>query len=106
MTLRDQILTDLNEVIFNTADFAEALTYTPAGGTAKTINGIFRDPYQAVNPETSRVEATMPYVLVKTADLTAGVRGTIARAGGSAYSIIETQPEAFGRTRLILEEAS
>jgi hypothetical protein len=106
MTLRDRILTDLDDVFFNTDDFAEALTYTPAGGTAKTINGIFREPYQAMNPVTAEVEATVPYALVKTADLAAGVRGTIARADGSSYTIIETRPEAFGLTRLILEEAS
>jgi len=40
MTLKTQIAADLNTVFFNTDDFADSVTYTPAGGTAKTIKAI------------------------------------------------------------------
>lgn len=40
MTLASQMASDLNTVFFNTGDFAMAITYTPAGGPAKSIKAI------------------------------------------------------------------
>ena len=41
--------TDVERAIM-LADFGESVTYTPSGGSASTITGIFDKEYQAVDP--------------------------------------------------------
>ena len=41
MTLKQQMALDLNNLILNTDEFAESSTYTPRGGTAKTIKAVW-----------------------------------------------------------------
>jgi len=38
VALKDQIAADLAATLFNTDEFAQEITYTPANGTAQTIN--------------------------------------------------------------------
>lgn len=40
MTLKTQMATDMKEVFLNSDEFAESITYTPYGGSAKTINAV------------------------------------------------------------------
>jgi len=47
MTFKDQLAADLASVFFNTDEFAEAATYTPSGGAAKTIGMIPDDEVPA-----------------------------------------------------------
>jgi hypothetical protein len=46
MTLKDQILSDLDDVFYNTDDFGESVTYTPEGevGAATIIIPMAADP--------------------------------------------------------------
>ena len=41
MTLREQIQSDVAAVFLNTDEFAESVSYTPLGGAATPIDGIF-----------------------------------------------------------------
>jgi hypothetical protein len=40
MSLQDQIQADVGDIFLNTEDFAVEITYTPQGGTPKTIKAI------------------------------------------------------------------
>jgi len=61
MTLKADILTDLDDVFFDSDEFAESVTYTPKGGAASTITAIvikdspFQEPYVR-GEETARCE--------------------------------------------------
>lgn len=37
MTFKTQVLADIESIYFNTSEFAETVTYTPKGGSAKSI---------------------------------------------------------------------
>jgi hypothetical protein len=104
MTLKTDILSDLDSVFFNNDEFSENLTYTPSGGKATTIKGIFTDPYEAVNPATHEAETTAPTVLAMNADITGIAHGDIITRGSTAYEVIGIQPDTHGTTRLVLSE--
>jgi len=106
MTLKTDILTDLDSTFFSNDEFSEALTLGLAGMTALTIKGIFDDPYEAVNPETQEIETTAPTALVMTADVDGVVNhgDIITRSTGTAYEIIGIKPDGAGTTRLILSQ--
>jgi len=38
MSFKDMMKNDLKDVVLNTDEFAQAVVYTPSGGTARTIN--------------------------------------------------------------------
>jgi hypothetical protein len=47
MTFKQDLLDDLDEVFFDTDDFADTATWTPTGGAAVSVNGLFDSHYQA-----------------------------------------------------------
>ena len=66
MTLKQQMIADL-DIFFNTDEFAEEITYTPAGGSATTITMIpdaQNAGIQSVAPESDSM-----IIYVKTSDV-------------------------------------
>lgn len=56
MTFKNQLATDMAEVILNTDEFAEDIVYTPKGGNAATIAAIvLRTPINAGSEDQARV---------------------------------------------------
>jgi len=108
MTLKADILTDLDSTFFNNDEFSEDLTLSPGGMADRTIKGIFADSYEAINPDTGAVETTAPTVLVMTSDVedVANHGDVITRSTGTRYEIIGIKPDTAGTTRLILSEDS
>ncbi len=52
MTFRDQTLTDFKNCLLNTGEFAEAVVYTPSGGSPKTVNAIVvRERIESKGPD-------------------------------------------------------
>lgn len=96
--------TDADRLSMLTA-LGEQVTYTPSGGVAKSVYGIFTAPYQAVNPATAQVESTDPQCVCRTSDLTGTVRGGTIVRGGTTYNILSAQPDGEGMTNLVLGEA-
>lgn len=99
MTLKDTIEADLN-VFFDTKDFAQSATYTPAGGQAKTINCIFDDAFAAVQG----VESSDPQVLVKDSDVIDVKHGDTLAVAGTTYKVRGIHPDGTGITTLILSK--
>lgn len=104
MSLRDQLQTDLDEVVFNPDDFAQAGTITHAGGTAYEVLGIFSAPYQEVDLDSHQaVQSVHPTFMVRTQSLTAvPKRDDKVVIGGVEYKVRESQPDGFAVTTLIL----
>lgn len=73
MTFKTQLAADLNNVFFNTDEFAESITYTPAGGTAKTITAIcnVEDPAS----QTPAPPGDSMIILARSSEVTAPGRG-------------------------------
>lgn len=106
MGLKDDMIADLAGAFFASADFAVAATLTPVTGTPYTINGIFDDAYQAIDPNSGTVVSSVTPVF-KTAvsflraDL---VRGDQITIEGIVYKIRDQQPDGVGVVDLFLTE--
>lgn len=86
MTLATQILTDAKKVFVNDVEFGEAITYTPAGGSAKPITALVDASFDVetgtlVDTRQSIVimaDATLGIALPKPGDI-ATIRGRFCR---------------------------
>ena len=105
MTLKTDIIADLDNTFFNNDEFSDDLTLAPAGMEARTIKGIPTDPYESLNPATNEVETTAPTALVMSSDVVdiANHGDTITR-GTTVYEIIGIQPGGTGTTLLSLSQ--
>lgn len=93
-TFKQDILADLDDVFFDTDEFASAATFK--GTTA--INVIFTNAYRIVND----VESYGPQALCKTSDVSSAVHGNTLAVGGVTYYVIGIRPDAVGKTLLLL----
>jgi hypothetical protein len=83
----------------------QSVTYTPGGGAAATVRGVFDRAYQRVEAGEADVSSSGPAVFVTLADLGSdpetddGARVTVA---GETYRIREVQPDGTGGAMLLL----
>lgn len=103
MSLLNQIDEDRSTFI-STDDFAVSVTYTPDGGEATTISGIFDDEYQAMNTETGEVETSPPQIQVSSDDVEGVSHGDTIIKRATTYNIIGIHPDGTGLTVLILSK--
>lgn len=85
MTLKADMTTDLT-TFFNTDEFAESVTYTATGGTAKTITVI-------LDKENPTIQATTPpgdrmIILAKYADITAPRKGDTFTINSETWYVV------------------
>ena len=85
------------------AEFTEAATYTPAGGTARQLDGIF-DHVSEVSDigayiEADGVAATFD---VATSQVTGIALGDAVAVRGYAYRVVGLEPDGTGRTVAVL----
>ena len=93
-------------IFFSTNDFGDAASYTPQGGSAITINGIFDD-------ETLEVEAggevavamEQPEFTCRTSDVSSAAEGDTININSQNYTIRVVRNDGTGVTVLVLEEA-
>ena len=89
------------------SDFAVDATYTPAGGTAKTIKSIFDSEYITMSPAGDiGVESVSPAAYCKTSALTGAKHGDTLVISGTTYYIVGIHPDGTGITILILSRDS
>ena len=93
-------------VFFDTDDFATASSYTPTGGSASTVNGIFDNEFFEVDPLSGvGVVSAQPRFICAMADLPSGaVSGDAITVDSTAYTVRVIQPEGTGVTTLVLEK--
>jgi len=104
MTLKEDILTDIADVFLDTDEFADEGVWCNRYSEEKTINGIFDDEYEQVNPATGMIETTAPQFQVATSDIDGMLRSETVTIGGTTYYIIGIHPDGTGMTTLILSE--
>jgi len=103
MTLKDLILSDIDDVILNPDDFAVAITHTPTGGDATTIYGIFDANYSEFSPFDGDVATSEPSVLCDSLDVAAIKNNEPMVIKGVTYRINGPgEPDGTGMTRVRL----
>lgn len=103
MGLLDQISSDRTTFI-SSDDFAVEVVYTPSGGDAETISGIFDAEYTARNTATGEIETSAPQIQVATRDILSIAHDDTIVKSGTTYNVIGIHPDGTGMTVLILSE--
>ena len=85
-------------------DFGVTGTYTPAGGSASSVSGIFDTDFVEVDTGGSESFAQQQATFMcRTADVSDAAEGDSLMIGGETYIIRIVQPDGTGMTNLILE---
>lgn len=92
-------------IFFDVDDFGTAATYTPVGGAAVTVNGIFDNP-QASRNATEMLDITIPapQFVCRTSDVANVAEGDGLVIGGVSYIIRVTLTDGTGVSTLLLEK--
>jgi hypothetical protein len=93
-------------VFLSINDFGIAATYTPAGGSAATVNGIFDNDIVEVDAGGSIAMAVrQPRFLCRTQDVSSAADGDAITINSASYTIRMVDHDGTGMTNLILEKA-
>lgn len=96
--------TDIERAIM-LADFGVSVSYTPSGGSASTITGIFDSQYQAVETGGEVAFAIeQPKLAVKTSDVSSAAEGDTVVISGVTYKVTVVMDDGTGMTDLALEK--
>jgi len=92
-------------IFFDVDDFGTAATYTPDGGSASTVNGIFDDP-QASRNATDLLDITIPapQFVCRTSDVASVAEGDALVVNSVSYTIRVVLTDGTGVTTLLLEK--
>jgi len=104
MTLKADMLTDIADVFLDTDEFADEAVWVDSGDESHTINGIFDEESEQVNPADGMIETTAPQFECASADVSGASRGDSVTVSGTTYYIIAIQPDGTGMTTLILSK--
>lgn len=95
MTFKTQLTDDLKNVFLNTDEFAESATYTPAGGTAKTISVIIDEGSgEGYMGADALDHAAIMRIMVS--DISEVVAGDQVTCGSDIWEIVDGEKSADG----------
>ncbi len=101
---------DLADDVLKTAlaEFGQPTTYTPRGGVAFPLTGIFDAAYQLVSLGGDvEIDAVGPVLGVRLADFaTPPAHGDGVVIAGTSYVVRSVQPDGQGGARLVLHPAA
>jgi len=87
------------------ADFGVTASYTPAGGSASNITGIFDNDIQEIDAGGAATFAIeVPRFLCRTSDATSAAEGDSLVVSGVTYSVSSAFKDGQGMTELRLEK--
>jgi len=97
--------TDDRADFVNTSDFGSAGTYTPDGGSAATVNGIFDKPASSIPLDSGEVDvdSNTPTFLCQTSDVSSAASGDTLTINSVGYTVVGVQEDGQGMTNLVLE---
>jgi hypothetical protein len=93
-------------IFFDVDDFGTAATYTPVGGQAVTVNGIFDNP-QASRNATDLLDITIPapQFVCRTSDVASAAEGDSLVVNAISYIVRVVLTDGTGVSTLLLERA-
>ncbi|MFW6299490.1 MAG: head-tail joining protein [Oceanicaulis sp.] len=90
-----------------TSALGEPVTYTPVGGQAVEVRGVFtRDYIVAGQEDQLSAESFAPAVTLRAADCPNRRQGDAFSIGGEEFTAVEVQPDGRGMVVFILHEAA
>lgn len=91
-------------IFFDVDDFGSAATYTPVGGQAVTVNGIFDNP-QASRNATDLLDITIPapQFVCRTSDVANAAEGDSLVVNSVSYIVRVVLTDGTGVSTLLLE---
>jgi hypothetical protein len=92
------------EVFFSADDFGVTATYTPLGGSASNVKGIFDNEFFEAAVGEVGVAIQQPRFVCRSSDISTAVEGDALTVNSVAYTIRVVQPDGTGVTTLVLEE--
>lgn len=93
----------LDDVFGDDNELAVSVRYTPAGGTPKTVNGLFSAPYRAESIDTVGLESSAPIVTLRASDVVGVTHGDGLRISGTDYTVAGIHPDGQGLITLVLQ---
>lgn len=91
-------------IFFVVDDFGTAATYTPDGGAASTVNGIFDNDFIEVDAGGGvGVALQQPRFQCRTADVSSAAEGDAIVISSVNYTVRIVQDDGTGMTTLVLE---
>lgn len=92
-------------VFFEADDFAVTASYTPAGGSASNVNGIFDNEFFEADAGGSvTIAIQQPRFVCRTSDVSGAADGDAITISGTDYTIRVVERSGTGTTTLVLEE--
>ena len=86
------------------ADFGEAATWTPTGGSAATLTALFQKEHEEVDTGGAvSIVMSHPRVTCRTADVSTDAEGDTFAIGGVPYTVRVVMTDGTGMTQLVLE---
>lgn len=80
------------------------VTYTPDGGSPRTLSGMLQEFTEMVGGESIDVVGSNPILSVRTADIPEIATGDQISVGGQDYEAQVIRPDSEGITEIILEK--
>ena len=91
-------------IFFDSDYFGVTASYTPSGGSASNVNGIFDNEFFEAGVGEVGVAFQQPRFLCRTSDVSSAAEGDAITINSVAYTIRVVQPDGTGTTTLVLEE--
>ena len=86
------------------ADFGEAATWTPSGGSAATLTALLSKEHEEVDTGGAvSIVMSHPRVTCRTADVSTAAEGDTFAIGGVTYTVRVVMTDGPGMTQLVLE---
>lgn len=92
-------------IFFNSSEFASSASYTPVGGSASTISGIFDDEHQSIDAGgLVTVSSSSPVFQTLTSSVPSAAEGDTLVVSSTTYKVRVVMPDGTGTTMLQLEK--
>ena len=86
------------------ADFGEAGTWTPSGGSAATLTALLSKEHEEVDTGGAvSIDMSHPRVTCRTVDVSTAAEGDTFAIGGVTYTVRVVMTDGTGMTQLVLE---
>ena len=89
---------------FDTDAHGVAVTYTPAGGSGKTINVIFNNEYLLIEEGETGVSSTLPVVTCRSSDVSGISIDDTFLISSTTYKAKVIRPDGTGVSEIQLEQ--
>jgi hypothetical protein len=109
VTFKNQMETDLDEGFFTTSDFSVASTWTPAGQSSKTVNGIFDRNFVDVELQETIIQEYQITFQCQSSDLTSPAQiteGDTMAIDGTTYVVVNEETDGTGSSLIKLKASS